>query len=124
MIVEDFPALRRSYGLMMRENGFTAFEAWDMEAAFEIARLAVPDVIVVDARVVDAEPFAFHRLKSDPRLGGVLVVVLSAGLERRQALVERGAHAVVGKLVTEQNLVTAVRWVLDVYRDDVLDEAG
>jgi DNA-binding response OmpR family regulator len=124
LLVEDFPALRRSYGLMLRENGYTAFEAWDFEAAFEMTRLAVPDVLVLDERVVDAEPFAFRRLKTDPRLRDVLVIALSAGIERRKALIERGVHAVVGKLVTEQHLVAAVRWVLEVYRGDVLNEAG
>jgi chemotaxis family two-component system sensor histidine kinase/response regulator PixL len=116
LVVEDIPALRRSFALALERGGCTAFQSSHLDEALEIACFDVPDVIVVDERVVFGEEDAFRRLRDDPRLSGVQVVALSAGVQRRHALIARGVHGVVGKPVRGDELLGAVRWVLEVYR--------
>ncbi len=102
--------------MMLERGGVTALEAACMDEAYDVAIFAGPDVLIADERVVRRDGSTFRRLTSHPRLGGMLVVALSAGVQRRRALIGGGAHAVVGKPVLERNLIAAVRWVLDVYR--------
>jgi DNA-binding response OmpR family regulator len=125
VVVENMAAYWRSYALTLRGSGYSVFEAWDVDAALEMSRLAVPDVVVIDESAIDEAPFAFRRLRAHPRLRGVLIVALSDGVDRRKALIDRGVHAVVANPAREHDLVAAVRWVLEVYRlHDVLEEVG
>jgi DNA-binding response OmpR family regulator len=123
LVVDDFGPIRRSCASALRDSGYSAFEAWDLDAAREIARLAVPDVLVIDERVIESDRFAFGRLRSDPRFREVLVVALASGLPGRGALVGNGVHAIVDKLAHD-DVVAAVRWVLDVYREDPRRDVG
>lgn len=116
LVVEDVPALRRLFAMAMELGGCSVFGAEHLDAAMEVARFHPPDVMVIDERVIRAAPDAFRGMRSQRGLRDLLVVALSAGVQRRRQLIDLGVHAVVGKPVKDRALVAAVRWVLDVYR--------
>jgi CheY-like chemotaxis protein len=116
LVVEDVGALRRSFVLALERGGCGVFDAARLDEALEVAAFSQPDVLIADERTIREDPDTFRRLKSHPRLRKLLVIALSAGVKRRQELIDGGVHGVVGKPVKDGHLVSAVRWVLDVYR--------
>lgn len=110
LAIDDDPAVVRMLSLALRSGGFQVATASNgAEAIVRIAD-AAPDLIILDLAMPVMDGRTFYRAL---RSGGheTPVVVLSA-YEARQAQVELGANAYLGKPFHPDDLVELVRRLL------------
>jgi DNA-binding NtrC family response regulator len=116
LVVEPVPRLRSVLVDTLEGEGYAAAGFPGLVSASRAAALAAPDVLVVDERVLTAAPEAFRALRTRASTSGALVVAISRDLSRSSPLMAHGVHCVIPRSLAERRLLTAVRWVLDVYR--------
>jgi CheY-like chemotaxis protein len=112
LIIDDDPDLLR---LVRRTLEFTA--GWDVvtagsgAAGIELARSAMPDVILVDVMMPEMDGYEVcRRLKADPATGTVPIILLTARRDLNQArLAEAGVAGVVLKPFEPEALARQVR---------------
>ncbi len=82
LLIEDDPALRESVGEILEERGFVVRTAESGEAALrDLRRGARPCLILLDLMMPKMTGWDFlNRARTDPRLDGIPVVVLSGHL--------------------------------------------
>ena len=80
LVVEDDDDLRREICRILEEEGFHAMEAINgLHALAQLETLARPDLIILDLMMPVMNGWDFHaRLKANPRLAHVPVLLLSA----------------------------------------------
>jgi CheY-like chemotaxis protein len=78
LIVDDCADTRTLYSEYLDLAGFAVKEASDGIGAFDVARAALPDVVVMDLGLpgMDGRD-VLRQLKADPRTRGIPVVVVS-----------------------------------------------
>ncbi len=90
LIVDDEPNILLSLQFLMKKAGYAVRTAKDGEEALaEIAR-EMPDIVLLDVMMPKLDGFSVcQRIKSDPALAGVRVVMLTArgrDVEREKGL--------------------------------------
>jgi CheY-like chemotaxis protein len=118
LILDDEPDIRYLAALgLERFGGMTVREAATADEAIEIARVDVPDVILLDVVMPSADgPAVLERLNEDPATAGLPVIFMTASpaetdIERLLAL---GAVAVLSKPFDPVTLGDEVRAALGV----------
>jgi CheY-like chemotaxis protein len=83
LIVEDDERSRKLLRDILQFHGYTTIEATTGEEAIELARSALPRLILMDIRLpgLDGES-ALLRLKEDPATAGIPVVAVTASVIR------------------------------------------
>jgi CheY-like chemotaxis protein len=101
LVVEDEPENRLFIGLMLRTEGYDVLEAEDGQSALELlARERLPELILLDVMMPGLNGWqVFQRLKQDPRLAGIPVVMLTALAQRSD--VERAVELGVDGYLTK-----------------------
>jgi len=79
LIVEDDPGSRRALTNVLQDRGYTVTGAGTVTEALTLLEEALPQLIVLDMMLPDAEGWDFRHLqKRDPRLSAIPVIGVSA----------------------------------------------
>lgn len=112
LVVERDPHVRDLEAFFLNEAGFSVQFAEDGLAALEIARSAIPSIIVTEILVPKLDGLALCRaVKNDPELQHIAVLVFSILAASGRAR-EAGADAFLMKPLAERRLVDTVRDLL------------
>jgi DNA-binding NarL/FixJ family response regulator len=116
VVVDDQPMIRLGLRLILdHEPGMrTVGEAGDGDQAVELARSAAPHVVLMDVRMPGTDGIeATRRVRADPALAGVRVLVLTTfdDEEYVTAALRAGADGFLLKDADPASLVAAVRRV-------------
>lgn len=97
LVVEDERLIRESVAEFLEESGYEVAQVEDGRDALASMRVSVPDVIIVDLQLPTMSGSEFvHKMRADPRLAAVPIVILSGApdlAEAAEALGARGALA-------------------------------
>ena len=78
LVIEDDPSMRIYLCNLLRGGGFEPLDAHDQPTGLKKARSLKPDLIVLDGMLPgQGSPEIYYRLKSDPRLQHIPVVMLA-----------------------------------------------
>jgi two-component system response regulator MprA len=112
LVVERDPHVRELEAHFLSQAGFAVEFAEDGRVALELARQAVPDVIITEILVPKLDGLALCRaLKSDPLTQKVRVLVFSILAASGRAR-EAGADAFLMKPLAENRLIGTVHELL------------
>jgi len=79
LIADDTIANLRLLSTMLETNGYGVYEASNGETALEIARIAFPDIILLDVLMPGMDGYSVCRkIKNDPVLSNIPVIFVSA----------------------------------------------
>jgi len=111
LIVEDNPVNLRLAQFLLEKRGFSVRKAGNgAECLAEMAR-ELPDVVLMDIQLPGEDGLAVTRkIRSDPRLAGVVVVALTAHAMAgdRERILGAGCDGYIAKPVDPQNLAGEV----------------
>lgn len=117
MVVEDEPENRLFIGLMLRTEGYEVMEAEDGHAALRmLAQGELPEVILLDVMMPGLNGWqVFERLRADPRLGSIPVVMLTALAQRSdvERAVELGVDGYLTKPFEPADLIHTLHETLE-----------
>ena len=119
LIAEDEPGILESLDFILRRAGWTISSATDGDAALAAARQLSPRVLVLDLMLPKLSGFeVLKQIKADQATRDIPVLVLTAkGQQRdRQIVEELGADGFVTKPYANDDVVGAVRRLLDAAR--------
>jgi signal transduction histidine kinase/CheY-like chemotaxis protein len=112
LVIDDDDSVRRLMVRRLQEAGFETAEAASATAGLTAARELHPAAVTLDIMLPDASGWAvLGHLKSDPMTRDIPVVVVSI-IDGRETALDLGAVAYVGKPISPDELVSAVRGVL------------
>jgi len=116
LIVEDTPELQRFLSACFRRMGFAVLSARDGEAALEIARRTLPDLVSLDLMLPNVSGLEVcERLKGAPETADIPVLITSARTspqDRAEAEIA-GADDYLMKPIDPVELAQRVRALLD-----------
>ncbi len=115
LIVDDDAFIRRPLEFILREEGYDTVTAVDGDDCFAKVEQKRPDLIFLDLMMPGRDGFDVCKaLKSDPRYGGIPIVLLSAkGQEADRARgLEVGAADFMSKPYSPSELVRRVGEIL------------
>jgi two-component system OmpR family response regulator len=120
LLVEDNPDAVEIYRLALRGAGYTVIEAPTLLRARACARILLPDIVVLDARLPDGDGLQVLSdwRNSESPMREVPVIVLTAAVSRQEieAALVAGANEFVAKPCTGDVLALHVTRVLDTVR--------
>ena len=119
LIAEDEPGILESLDFILRRAGWTISSATDGDAALAAARQLSPRVLVLDLMLPKLSGFeVLKQIKADQATRDIPVLMLTAkGQQRdRQIVEELGADGFVTKPYANDDVVGAVRRLLDAAR--------
>lgn len=115
LIAEDDDSTRELLSFIISNAGFEVLAYPDGQQALEAVRQGKPKLVVLDIMMPEMHGFSVCReIKSDPKLSGVKVLMLSAksfAADRRQAE-EVGADAFMSKPVNPEELLITIQSLL------------
>ena len=107
LLVDDEEPLRRMVEVVLIESGYTVLQASHGQQAVELAREAVPDLIVSDLMMPVLDGIGMcEQLKADATTAHIPVIVMSAGPEPRG--IEILVDGYVGKPFELEQFLTVV----------------
>lgn len=112
LIAEDEPNLVESLSFILSREGCEVSAVFDGDAVLDRLRSDRPDVLILDVMLPHLTGFEILKLiKTDPRLRGIPVMVLTAkGQERdRRTAADLGADAFVTKPFSNQDVVDRIK---------------
>jgi DNA-binding response OmpR family regulator len=116
LVVDDEQDLRTLTARRLRRAGFDVGEARDGEDAWEQILARRPLALVLDVRMPRLDGIELtRRIRDDERTSNIGIVLLTASVEERQqaAGADAGSDAYLRKPCTADQLLDAVRGVLD-----------
>src|SRR5574340_102223 len=80
LIVDDDADFVAAVSFYLESNGFKVLAAQDGRAGLKVARMARPDLIILDIMMAERTEglFAAQEIRRTPELGGVPVIIVSA----------------------------------------------
>ncbi|HTO85187.1 MAG TPA: response regulator [Methylomirabilota bacterium] len=115
LVVEDHEDNRQILRDLLGSAGFEMLEAGDGESALRIAAAEQPDLILMDVQLPLLDGYeATRRLKSDPRLKAIpIIVVTSYALSGEEVRARNaGCDAYVAKPYSPRQLLAKIRTYL------------
>jgi DNA-binding response OmpR family regulator len=117
LIVDDEPNIVVSLEYLMRREGFETAVAGDGETALAAVTKLPPDLLILDVMLPAMNGFEVcRRLRADPRLAGLKILMLTA--KGRDTEVAKGlglgADAYVTKPFSTKDLVVQIKQLLGV----------
>ena len=115
LIIEDNPVNMKLATLLVRRAGHTTSMAVDAESGLLIARVEVPDLILMDVQLPGMDGFAATaQLKNDPITAEIPVIALTAlAMTRDQNRARQaGCDAYITKPLHYQELQDTIKWLL------------
>jgi CheY-like chemotaxis protein len=108
LLVEDNETIRRAFGILLEESGYTVREAATGQKALEEAVRSCPDLVLMDLGLPDLNGLEVtRRLKADPRTSRTVVVAITGrALETDQAAcLAAGCDGYIAKPVDTEQLL-------------------
>ncbi len=115
LVVDDYQDARELFAEFLELSGYRVLLARDGQEALEVARLEVPDLILMDLSLPVMDGWeASLRLKADPRTHAVPIIALSGFSVDRdaQAIRKSGCDAFLLKPVAPQVVEEKIRELL------------
>lgn len=115
LVVDDEPSIRQLLLATLDRGTYELLEASTGSEALQQARIAVPDLVLLDVKLPDSSGLAVcARLKADPLLCNIpVVLVTAAGTESdREAGLAAGAAYYVTKPFSPLQLMALIRQLL------------
>jgi chemosensory pili system protein ChpA (sensor histidine kinase/response regulator) len=115
LVVDDTDDVRRVHACFLDGAGMQVLTAENGTLALDLARRAVPDVIVTDVEMPVMDGLDLCRnVRADAAIRGVAVVVVTgdASLHTRAAL-DAGCNVVLGKPCSRTLLLATIRLLLE-----------
>ncbi len=94
LFIEDEQALQKTFGDLLKSEGYEMISALDGEAGLRIAKLKKPDLILLDLVLPRVDGFdVLKEIKKDPQLKDIPVIILTnlERIEDVQKAIELGA---------------------------------
>jgi CheY-like chemotaxis protein len=105
LIADDDASIRRLMQAILEAEGFQLLQATDGLEALEIARTEVPDLVVLDVMMPRLNGLeVLSKLKNDPRLERIRVLVVTAQPASEAEAREHGADGVIVKPFAPEDL--------------------
>ena len=115
MVVDDQEPYTDMMSRVLVEYGLQVFIANDANQAFGLLDSVTPDLILLDVMMPRVDGIAFlRRLRADPRLGIVPVLLVTAYLDTLERGIAAGAQGYLAKPFTSQQLRAAISRFLQV----------
>ncbi|WP_161498983.1 response regulator [Cryobacterium aureum] len=128
LIIEDNPINMKLTTLLVRKAGHSTLAAVDAESGLLLARVEVPDLILMDIQLPGMDGLAATaELKKNPITAHIPVIALTAmAMSRDQDRArEAGSDAYITKPLHFHELKDAINWLMPLAEDEVAsDEAG
>ena len=114
LIAEDHPTMREAMRLVLEGEGFEISEVSDGQAALDMVREALPDLVFLDLSMPGSSGSeVLSEMKGDPATAGVHVIVVTAsGEEGRARALSLGADGYFTKPFSPTDLLQTVEKVL------------
>lgn len=116
LVIEDDEGLKQALKLLLTVNEFhPRLAATKSEILAEMSALPLPDVILLDVTLPDANGFSIlAKLRKVPRLRGIPVIMLTARANREDVLrgITGRAAGYITKPFENETLITAIKTVL------------
>ena len=115
MVVDDQESYTDMMSRVLIEYGLQVFIANDANQAFGLLDSVTPDLILLDVMMPGVDGIAFlRRLRADPRLGIVPVLLVTAYLDTLERGIAAGAQGYLAKPFSAQQLRAAIAGFLQV----------
>ena len=115
LVVEDEPAIQELISLNLEQAGYSPLRAADAEQAFDLVRLELPDLILLDWMLPGMSGIEFaRRLRADRRTQSVPIIMLTARAEERDKLtgLDTGADDYIIKPFSPRELNARIKALL------------
>ncbi len=115
LIVDDQPFFIAMASKILQAKGYTVLSALSAEEGIREARKSRPDLIILDVEMPVMDGIAAcARLKRDPNLRNIPIVILTATLDPQlnQKAFQAGAEATILKASSADRILNMVRVVL------------
>jgi two-component system, OmpR family, phosphate regulon response regulator PhoB len=115
LIVDDEPAIRQMLGFALAADGYSFYEAADVEAAYDAMKAHAPDLILLDWMLPGLSGLDLaRRLKRDPSTSTVPIIMLTAKGEENDKIrgLDSGADDFITKPFSTRELLARVRAVM------------
>lgn len=114
LVADDEPYILRSLTYILRKEGFDVREARTGREALEAVKAEPPDLIFLDVMMPEVNGFEVcARIKVDPALSGVRIVMLTARGQDQERGREAGADLYMTKPFSPSKIVELARRLLD-----------
>ena len=115
MVVDDQEPYTDMMSRVLIEYGLQVFIANDANQAFGLLDSVTPDLILLDVMMPGVDGIGFlRRLRADPRLGIVPVLLVTAYLDTLERGIAAGAQGYLAKPFSAQQLRAAISGFLQV----------
>ena len=115
LFVEDNPAIQKTFGEILTQEGYQVISAADGEVGISLAKKEKPDLILLDLILPKKDGFeVLKELKAEEQTKEIPVIVLSVleGSEDIQKAIETGANSYLVKSdYTPEELIKKVKEV-------------
>jgi two-component system, chemotaxis family, chemotaxis protein CheY len=110
LIVDDYDDTRDALAAVLSAHGWDVASAWSVEDAMRHFREGLrPCVVLLDLRMPGVDGWAlWERMKNDPDLAGIAVVLCSGDVEQQQRAAALGIREFVRKPVDPDQLLAVV----------------
>ena len=115
LVVEDDPGIQELISVNLLRAGHLVQKALDAEAAQDLMRKSLPDLILLDWMLPGMSGVDFaKRLRSEPRTRSVSIIMLTARVEERDKItgLENGADDYITKPFSPRELLARITAVL------------
>ncbi|TFB68090.1 response regulator [Cryobacterium glaciale] len=126
LIIEDNPINMKLATLLVRRAGHSTLEAVDAESGLLLARIEIPDLILMDVQLPGMDGFAATaELKSDPVTAKIPVIALTAMAMTRdeERARQAGCDAYITKPLQYQEVQDAINWLMPRAANEVASDA-
>lgn len=117
LVIEDNPANLKLVSLLLRNVGHSVLSAVDAESGLTMARVELPDLILMDIQLPRMDGLAATALlKQDPVTAGIPVIAVTAMAMTadRQKTKDAGCDGYISKPLRYRELYTAIDLLLGV----------
>ncbi len=117
LIVDDEMDLRFVIGKMLEREGYDVVEAESGEAAIDLLKETLPDLILLDVMMPGIDGWeTCTKIKAQGKTSNIPVVMLTAKTadeDKIKALEECGAEWHLSKPIDRKKFIETVKWVLE-----------
>ena len=120
LVVDDDPDILFATSRVVKKGGYQTFTADSGKTAMEAVRTIIPDLILMDVVMPDAEgPELCRQIKDDPNLKGIYVLLTSGTRvesEQQADGLDSGADGYIARPLSNRELLSRVDSMVRIWR--------